>query len=115
MDNRYYVYILSNIFRTVLYIGVTNELGKRLNQHKAKTVWGFAEKYNAVDLIYYESFERIEQALKREKQLKGLEKAEENGSDQKRQSRLKDDRLLIKVLRQAQDDRRENGDESCAL
>ncbi len=65
------VYILSNPSRTVLYIGVTTNLSQRLEQHRAKAVPGFTTKYNCIDLVYSEEIPTIEQAIIREKQLKG--------------------------------------------
>lgn len=65
-----YVYIMTNKVNTVLYIGVTANLAKRIYQHKNKLADGFTEKYNINKLIYFEIFEDIEEAIKREKQLK---------------------------------------------
>jgi putative endonuclease len=71
----YYVYITTNKNKTVLYIGVTNNLKARMHQHennaKPFTHKSFAGKYNAYFLLYYEHFECIEQAIAREKELKG--------------------------------------------
>lgn len=55
----YYVYILTNKHKTVLYIGVTNDLGRRLFEHKNKTNSGFTSKYKCYYLIHYEIFEEI--------------------------------------------------------
>ena len=66
----YYVYILSNEART-LYIGVTNNLERRLYEHKNKITRGFTKKYNLTKLIYYETYTDIRNAISREKQLKG--------------------------------------------
>ena len=66
----YFVDILTNPNHTVLYIGVTNNLVKRIFEHKTKTVQGFTTKYNVNQLIYYEMFNDINEAIKREKQLK---------------------------------------------
>ena len=66
----YFVYILSNNFNNVLYIGVTNDLQRRVYEHKNKLVEGFTEKYNVDKLVYYEATESIETAILREKQLK---------------------------------------------
>ena len=65
-----FVYILSNKKRTTLYIGVTSNLQKRLNEHQSKNGSVFTKKYNITDLIYFESFSDVNQAIKREKQLK---------------------------------------------
>lgn len=69
-NRNYYVYILTNKIKTVLYIGVTNNLKRRIYEHKNKLISGFTEKYNVDRLIYYEHFDNINDAIKREKQLK---------------------------------------------
>ena len=66
----YYVYILANKYHTVLYVGVTNDLERRCFEHKTKKVKGFTQKYNIDNLIYYEKFDQIEDAIFREKQIK---------------------------------------------
>ena len=66
----FYVYFVSNPNRTVLYIGVTNNLERRVLEHKAKSIPGFTKKYNCVDLVYYEQVSDIKAAIQREKQLK---------------------------------------------
>jgi len=68
---QYYVYIASNKINTVLYTGVTNNLIKRMYQHKNKMVAGFTSKYNIIKLVYYEVYRDINEAIKREKQIKG--------------------------------------------
>ena len=65
-----YVYILSNKNRTVLYIGVTSELKVRIEKHKNKVYESFSKRYNVHDLMYYEIYNSIVTAIKREKQLK---------------------------------------------
>jgi putative endonuclease len=70
LSKQYYVYILSSRSR-VLYIGVTNDLIRRLYQHKHKLTPGFTSKYSVDQLIYYEEGGSIEQAILREKQIKG--------------------------------------------
>ncbi len=67
----YYVYILSNMSKT-LYIGVTNNLERRLYEHKNQLIDGFAKKYNLTKLVYFETTTDITAAIYREKQLKGL-------------------------------------------
>ena len=65
----YYVYILSNNSKT-LYIGMTNNLSRRIYEHKHKFVEGFSKKYNLNKLVYYETTTDVNSAIKREKQLK---------------------------------------------
>ncbi len=69
-DRQYYVYILTNKYNKVLYIGITNNLARRIFEHKNKLVKGFTEKYNLAKLVYYEVTPDVESAIKREKQLK---------------------------------------------
>ena len=66
---QYYVYIMTNATRT-LYIGVTNDLERRVYEHKHKLVDGFTRKYNVTWLAYYEVTSEVNSALTREKQLK---------------------------------------------
>jgi putative endonuclease len=65
-----YVYILSNKMRTTLYVGVTNDLERRMFEHKTGHGSGFYKKYNISDLMYYEEYSSINDAISREKQLK---------------------------------------------
>ena len=67
---QYYIYILSNKANTVLYIGVTNNLARRVYEHQEKLVKGFTEKYNINKLVYYEQTNEATVAIEREKQLK---------------------------------------------
>lgn len=67
---QFYTYILTNNTNTVLYIGFTNNLVKRVYEHKHKLVKGFTEKYNINKLVYYEIFSDPTNAIEREKQLK---------------------------------------------
>ena len=64
------VYILTNHHNTTFYIGVTSNISKRMWEHKNKITDGFTKKYNINKLVYYETTESIESAIKREKQLK---------------------------------------------
>jgi len=70
MSKEYYVYIMTNKSRT-LYTGVTNDLMRRVYEHKNKLISGFTSKYNIKILVYYESTPSIHPALEREKQIKG--------------------------------------------
>lgn len=74
MDHNYFVYILTNYSKTVLYIGVANDLQNRLYQHQEDAKGEkrhFTGKYNVVYLIYWEHFQWIQHAIEREKELKG--------------------------------------------
>jgi len=66
----YYVYILASRRNGTLYIGVTNDLVRRIWEHKNDFVKGFTQKYKVHNLVYYEQTENIEAAINREKQLK---------------------------------------------
>lgn len=66
-----YIYIMTNHTNTTLYVGVTDNLIKRVYQHKNKLTPGFTSKYNITKLVCYEIFEDIAEAIKREKQIKG--------------------------------------------
>lgn len=66
----FHVYILTNLRHTVLYVGSTNDLTRRIWEHKNKYVEGFVKKYNLTKLIYAESTEDLEASLRREKQIK---------------------------------------------
>ena len=68
--NEYYVYIITNKRNTVLYIGVTNDLKRRMYEHKNKLIEGFSKKYNLNKLVYFEQTNDIYTAINREKQLK---------------------------------------------
>ena len=61
---------MSNTNNTTLYIGVTNDIERRVKEHKSGTLPGFTQKYNCVKLVYYEKYSDIEQAIEREKKLK---------------------------------------------
>ena len=87
----YYIYIMTNTYNTVLYTGVTNNLVRRVAEHRRKiNPTSFTSIYNIHRLVYYECFDRIDKAIKREKQIKGG-------------SRLKKIRLIEKVNPQWKD------------
>lgn len=67
---QYYIYILTNKKDGVLYIGVTNDLTRRVWEHKQKIVEGFSRKYQCKNLVYYETAIDINSAITREKQIK---------------------------------------------
>ena|SRR5437879_475384 len=75
---QYFVYLLCNQRKNVLYTGVTNNLERRVWQHKHKLFRGFTKKYNCDRLIYFEMFDEITQAIAREKQIKGWTRAKKN-------------------------------------
>jgi len=68
--NQYYVYIMSNKSRT-LYTGVTDNLERRVYEHKNKLIKGFTRRYNLTKLVYYEVTNDVQAAIEREKQIKG--------------------------------------------
>ena len=68
--NSYFVYILANKINTVLYVGVTNNLSKRIYEHKQKLVDGFTKRYNLCKLVYFEEFTNPEEAIQAEKKIK---------------------------------------------
>ncbi len=73
--NSYFVYIITNKYNTTVYVGVTNNLVRRIYEHKMKLVDGFSKKYNLNKLIYYEQTNDIEVAIAREKQIKDYSRA----------------------------------------
>ena len=70
MDKQGFIYILANNHNTVLYVGVTSNLIRRVYEHKNKLVQGFTNKYNVDKWVYYEVFDNIVVAIEREKQIK---------------------------------------------
>jgi len=74
----YYVYIMANWNNTVIYTGVTNDLGRRVYEHKNKLLEGFTEKYNINKLVYYDSTTDAHAAIAYEKQIKGWKRARKN-------------------------------------
>ena len=76
--NEYYVYILSNFTNTTLYVGVTNDLKRRLFEHKNKMLPGFTEKYNVDKLVYFEKTSDVKSAIQSEKNLKKWKRSWKN-------------------------------------
>ena len=82
----YFVYMLASQRNGTLYVGVTNDLARRVGEHKDKAVPGFTKRYGVSILIWYETFPNINDAIAREKQIKGWNRAwkirliEENNS-----------------------------------
>ena len=70
-EKYFYIYILTNPTNTVTYVGVTNDLVRRVWEHKHKVVPGFTSQYNIDKLVYFEQFSDSYLAIEREKQIKG--------------------------------------------
>ncbi len=83
----YFVYLITNRKNGTLYIGFTRDLSKRIEQHKTEVFEGFSKKYGLKRLVHYESYEDVNEAIAREKQLKNWKRAwkialiEENNPD----------------------------------
>jgi putative endonuclease len=75
MHERYAVYILASRKNGTLYIGITGNLLQRIEQHKSLAVPGFTRRYRVTNLIYVEMFADVNEAIAREKQLKGWNRA----------------------------------------
>jgi putative endonuclease len=78
MNKQYYVYLITNDNNTVIYAGVTNDLKRRVYEHKEKLVKGFTKRYNINKLVYYEVCGDVIAAISREKQLKSLLRSKKN-------------------------------------
>ena len=78
MEKTFYVYLMTNRSRVVLYIGVTNSLVRRVWEHRNKTRDGFTKKYNVDRLVYFESFRDPRNAISREKEIKGWRRSKKN-------------------------------------
>ncbi|MDR1594099.1 MAG: GIY-YIG nuclease family protein [Prevotellaceae bacterium] len=78
MKKEAYIYFMTNTYNSVLYIGITNNLVRRVAEHKAKINKGFTYKYNCNKLVYYEEFTLIIDAIAREKQLKSWKREWKN-------------------------------------
>ncbi len=75
MGNRFFVYVLANRPKGVLYVGVTNDLGRRIWQHKTKAAPGFTSAYGVSRLVYYEEYTSVLEARARERALKKWRRA----------------------------------------
>ncbi|MDP3560189.1 MAG: GIY-YIG nuclease family protein [Legionellaceae bacterium] len=78
MHTESYVYCVANSHNNVLYVGVTNDLMRRIYEHQHKLVKGFTQKYNVDRLVYYEACGNIVVAIEREKQIKGWSREKKN-------------------------------------
>ena len=74
MRRSYYVYIVASRYRT-LYVGVTNDLRRRIDEHRSRSIPGFTAKYHASRLVYFEEFDDPQIAIDREKQIKSWRRA----------------------------------------
>ncbi len=77
-EKRYYVYLLTNWNNNVMYVGMTNNLERRLYEHKNKLVKGFSSKYNLNKLVYFEETSEVRSALEREKEIKKWRREKKN-------------------------------------
>jgi putative endonuclease len=75
MDQIYYIYILASSRNGTLYIGITNDIARRVWEHKQGLVEGFTKKYGVTILVHYESYAHPQEAIKREKNLKKWKRA----------------------------------------
>ncbi|MFC1725155.1 GIY-YIG nuclease family protein [candidate division KSB1 bacterium] len=79
MSKEYYIHILTNKNNTVLYTGMTNDLRRRVAEHKEGLIDGFSKNYNISKLIYYEIFDNVSDAILREKQIKNYSRERKEG------------------------------------
>ena len=77
-SGKYYVYLLTNWNNHVLYVGITNNLERRVYEHKHKMIKGFTEKYNLKKLVYFEQTEDVISAITREKEIKKWRRDKKN-------------------------------------
>jgi putative endonuclease len=89
-EKYYYVYIVCNWSNEVIYIGMTNNLYRRMNEHKNKLIKGFTEKYNCNKLVYYEHFNDVNSAIFREKEIKKWRREKKNILIEKQNPEWKD-------------------------
>ena len=86
-EHNYYVYILTNKHCSTLYIGVTNDLERRVAEHKLGEVPGFTRRYQLNRLVWFEHFQDIEEAIAKEKRLKGWLRSKKNALIEKNNPR----------------------------
>ena len=79
MYKTYCIYFLSSSNNSALYIGVTNDLERRIEEHRSGLIPGFTQKYNCHKLVYYEQYSDVNEAIAREKQLKKWSRSKKNG------------------------------------
>ncbi len=78
VERKYYVYILTNWNNRVLYVGLTNDLFRRMHEHKNKVVSGFTKRYNLNKLVYYQETSDVLSAITREKEIKKWRRQKKN-------------------------------------
>lgn len=78
MYNTYYTYMLTTTHNTALYTGVTNNLERRIAEHRSGLIKGFTSKYKCHKLVYFETFSNIDEAIAREKAIKQLSRDKKN-------------------------------------
>ena len=78
MYNTYYVYFLTSSNNSALYIGVTNDLERRIEEHRSGLIPGYTQKYNCHKLVYFEEYSDVNEAISREKQLKKWSRSKKN-------------------------------------
>ena len=104
--NKYYIYIITNMNKTVLYIGVTNNLQRRLDEHRQGKTGSFTAKYRVWHLLYFEEFNDIRYAIAREKEIKGWKREKKNKLIETTNPSW--EFLNEQILRYTQDDNKEN-------
>jgi putative endonuclease len=77
-NEKYYVYLLTNWNNKVIYVGITNDLARRVYEHKNKMIKGFTEKYNVKKLVYFEETQDVNTAIEREKEIKKWRREKKN-------------------------------------
>ena len=77
-NTNYYVYILTNKNNKVMYVGMTNDLSRRIYEHKNKLIEGFTKKYNVSKLVYFEQTRNVNDAIHREKEIKKWRREKKN-------------------------------------
>lgn len=88
MAHAYYVYLLTNWNNKVMYVGMTNDLERRMYEHKMKLVKGFTQKYNINKLVYVEETQEVNAAIIREKEIKKMEEREKELFSDERKSTM---------------------------
>lgn len=77
-NHNYYIYVISNWNNKVIYVGMTNDIERRIYEHKNKIFEGFSKKYNLNKLVYYEHTNDVNAAIRREKEIKKWRREKKN-------------------------------------